>query len=424
MPERLSTGLPRLVSAAVLSVFLLPPGAAAQTPAAQSPGPPTTRAEQLRQLRETKAKDLHHYRPSGLETVAIRMEDEILPRLFAARSGFYPFIGSISSGSWIAAGPGYRVLDLWEGKAHWNSFGAISLRGYYLLDTRLTFPNLKNGRFFAETYARHSRYRNQRFFGLGPDSPDEGEATFVLDQTNVGGFGGVRVAPIFSVGGGLEFLKPDVARFENAGEDEDDPPPPIFDDRTAPGLAEQPSFLRWEAFADLNYATPRGNPRRGGQYQVSFSRYHDQDSGLYGFNRTNVDLRQYLSAFNERRVLVLRSFLSLSDARDGARVPFYLQRTLGGGTTLRGFDDFRFRDANLLLLQAEYRYEIFTALDGALFYDAGQVAPERRDFSRRKFERDWGLGFRFGSNAGVFMRFDFAFAEQGTRFTMAFSNVF
>ena len=38
----------------------------------------------------------------------------------------------------------------------------------------------------------------------------------------------------------------------------------------------------------------------------------------------------------------------------------------------------RFRDDNLLLLQAEYRWEIFTALDGAIFYDAGKVAPHPR----------------------------------------------
>jgi outer membrane translocation and assembly module TamA len=78
----------------------------------------------------------------------------------------------------------------------------------------------------------------------------------------------------------------------------------------------------------------------------------------------------------------------------------------------------------VILLQAEYRFEVFTALDGALFYDAGQVAPHAEDFTWKRLETDWGFGLRFGSNAGVFIRFDLGFGREGPRPFLRFNHVF
>jgi len=106
-------------------------------------------------------------------------------------------------------------------------------------------------------------------------------------------------------------------------------------------------------------------------------------------------------------------------------MPFYLMRTLGGGGTLRGVDEFRFRDRHLVLLQAEYRFEIITAIDGAVFYDTGMVAPRLDAIRATDFERDWGLGVRFGSNGGVFMRIDVAFGgPAGVRTWLRWGHVF
>jgi outer membrane protein assembly factor BamA len=127
---------------------------------------------------------------------------------------------------------------------------------------------------------------------------------------------------------------------------------------------------------------------------------------------------------NERRVFVLRALGSFSDVASDAQMPFYLMRTLGGSHTLRGFSDFRFRDRHTVALQAEYRFEILTALDGAVFYDAGQVAPRLDSFQWREFERNWGFGFRFGGNGGVFLRLDLAYGGEGARTWLRFGHVF
>ena len=66
----------------------------------------------------------------------------------------------------------------------------------------------------------------------------------------------------------------------------------------------------------------------------------------------------------------------MSDRR--GRFPSTICERSAVPTICAGFRRFRFRDRNLLLLQAEYRWEIFTAVDGAIFYDAGKVAPAAR----------------------------------------------
>ena len=140
----------------------------------------------------------------------------------------------------------------------------------------------------------------------------------------------------------------------------------------------------------------------------------------------DVDLQQYVPLVRDRRVLALRALASSSDADAGQEVPFYLQRTLGGPDDLRGFRRFRFRDENILLLQAEYRWEIFTAVDGAIFYDAGKrgVRGSRISVSS-DLESDYGIGFRFGTRNGVFLRVEGAFgSSDGKHFILRFGHVF
>ena len=47
--------------------------------------------------------------------------------------------------------------------------------------------------------------------------------------------------------------------------------------------------------------------------------------------------------------------------------------TIGGARTMRGFSEFRFRDTRNLLMNLEYRWEIWTYADMALFADGGKV---------------------------------------------------
>jgi hypothetical protein len=403
---------PRWVWTSVLLVVLAAESAA-QTPA--------SRADVLRQQRADKAQQLHPYTPGRLERGVLRLENEYLPRLVTPRTGFFPRFGSITSGGGFSLGPGYRWLDVFDGRGAFTTSAALSLKRYWVVESLLTMPRLANGRVFADVRVKHTSFPEEDYYGSGPDSSPADRVSFAIRQTTAGVDAGVRPTPWLRVGGTAEYFKPDIGlgaddRFPDVSE--------RFDETTAPGLVRQPGFVRIGGFAVVDYARPF-NPRRGGRYTASVHRYIDTDGGGYSFNRLDFDLQQYLPAFNERRVLALRTLGSFSNPVDEATVPFYLLRALGGNHTLRGVRNFRFRDRSLLLLQAEYRFEILTALDGALFYDTGQVAPSRRALALRDFERDYGIGLRVGSNAGVIVRFDVAFGSgEGTKMWLAFSHSF
>ena len=81
--------------------------------------------------------------------------------------------------------------------------------------------------------------------------------------------------------------------------------------------------------------------------------------------------------------------------KDGQQIPFFMLPSLGGGSTLRGYSSWRFRDQNSLLLQAEWRIMVNRFSTLAFFYDAGKVAARTADLDFDGLKDDFGFGVRF-----------------------------
>jgi hemolysin activation/secretion protein len=178
------------------------------------------------------------------------------------------------------------------------------------------------------------------------------------------------------------------------------------------------------AFFDVDYRQPK-NPRNGGWYRVDFSRFDDRSTGRFTVNRLDTDLRQFFGVLAGRRVIATRLFVSTSDTGAGEVMPFYLMPTLGGNDTLRGFREYRFRGPHAILAQGEYRYEIWSGLDGALFYDAGKVANTRSDLNFEDLETDYGFGFRFNTDNAIVFRIDAGFGSRdGKHLYIVFGGIF
>lgn len=378
-----------------------------------------TRAEALKQEREDKEQAAKPYEPSVLETALKMVESGGLPLI--TRDGIYLKLGSLTTGSGFAYGAGFRTHRLFRQEAFLNTWAGASIKGYWATEARLQFPNLADGRVMAEGYARHHEYPQEDYFGLGPDSLRSAQADYDLRANAFGGRAAVRPAPIVEIGGGLEYLQPRVSNgtdkaLPSVGDQ--------FNEATAPGLSAQPNYLRSIAFVDIDWRRPL-NARHGGWYRTELSHYDDRELGAFTFNRLDVDLRQFVSFLSERRVLFARMFASTSTAADGQQMPFYLMPTLGGNDSLRGFRDYRFRGPHALLLQGEYRFEIWSGLDGALFYDAGKVALRRTDLDFKNLESDYGFGFRFNTDQGIVVRVDAAFGSRdGKHLWIVFGGTF
>jgi hypothetical protein len=413
-----------------VAAFLL---AAAAPAAAQQ-----TREEVAAEQRRARDEQLKATEPGFVERTMLKLSDErLMDRLFDPRHGLFVRVGLPVEGSSFALGPAWRASD--PGRHYTftaSAVGSTSLEwlGELALQIPDALPRLGRDRFFADLSVSRSGRVSNEFWGLGNSSAEDNQTVFRLAQTVVGGTFGVRLMPWLSVAGTAARLTPGIKPSDSST-------PPItdeFDESTAPGLSRQPAFFRPGIRVDLDYRDtfpptrtavrldplPIAGASRGGRYQVTFDAYHDQDFDQYSFRQTTIDLQQFVPLLHGHRALAVRALAVLSDTSDGQEVPFYLSPTYGGLNVGRGYPTFRFRDRNMLALQGEYRYQINRLVNGAIFIDAGQVAPRVDAIAWSQFKTTYGTGVRFGASGGAALRLDFAFGGDGPTFIFGLGHAF
>jgi outer membrane protein assembly factor BamA len=380
-----------------------------------------TRADLLAGQRAARTQEPETAAPSGPGWLArtfswgeARLQDSSEPR-----DGFHPELGGMIPGAGISVGPGYRQ-HLFGKSAVIDASGGVSWRQYRMMRSRLEWPHLFNDRLSVGTELKYQDFTQVNFFGVGDDSLKTNQTNYRLKDVDVLGFAAVRPAPWLSIGGrvgtlrrvgiaaGASGLSPSTAA--------------RFDEVTAPGLTRQPDYLHADVSAAIDTQDVPGYPSSGGRYRVSFASFHDQQYARYSFRRLDADAAHYIPIFHNNWVLVLHGRAVVSQTGAGQEVPFYMLPTLGGQNTLRGFLDYRFRDRDLLLFNAEYRWPIFRALDGALFYDAGTVAPSLQALSMRHPHTDYGMGIRLHTTRRTLVRVDVARSPEGMRALFTFTT--
>jgi len=99
--------------------------------------------------------------------------------------------------------------------------------------------------------------------------------------------------------------------------------------------------------------------------------------------------------------------------------------SVGGGSSLRGFSSWRFRDRNSLLLQGEWRIMANRFLDTAFFYDTGKVTSHTSELDLKGLRKDYGVGFRLHGPFTTPLRVEFARSnETGLAFIVATHSAF
>ena len=357
--------------------------------------------------------------------------------------GFYPGFANLSTGSGLAPSVRYWQPRLFGTSLDLQASAAYSLKSYQLYTVQFgkilefvperlvgevgsgglaVFRGVRrtDTQFFLFADLHYLNFPQEDFFGLGPDSEKTNRTDFLLDSTSYDGVFGLKISnhtvALFRAG----YLETDVgkgtdSRFPNTED--------VFDEPQAPGLNEELEFIRTLSVVFADFRDTPGNPHKG--FFAGFAHYYfDSRHEPFDFQRFVIDGRGYLPLGSKQRVLAVRFLTTLDDPKHGHSVPFYLQETLGGSGLLRGFREFRFRDLNTLLLSAEYRWEAAPAWELAVFYDTGKVFADRSDFNFEDLEDSWGFGTRFKLPESVFMRFDVARSDEGTRFYWTFNSSF
>jgi hypothetical protein len=382
---------------------------------------PVTRAEQIEAAREAKAAHLTPAEPTRTEhELDVIENNDILKRVTGTIDGLRVGMGGLITGSGFAAGPEY-FRHLYHEQMTFRASVRGSTHSYYLMDAELNAPHLAQDLAWINLYAVHYDYPSIDYYGPGQDSKKTGRRNYLLESTQLEFRGGLKVADRFRVGVTGKYLLENVGnghadRFANIYE--------TYNEQTTPGLFYQSDFLQGGGFVQYDWRDNPGNPRNGGNYVAEFSDFADVSRGLYSFDELHLEAQQYFGFFNRRRVIALRGRILATDPHAGNRVPFYLQPTLGGPDDLRGYRFDRFYDNNSAVLNGEYRWEVFSGLDMALFVDAGQVFDRWQSINLRNLRTDYGFGFRFLVADKVFLRIDTAFSPEGFQIWFKFNNVF
>jgi hypothetical protein len=387
---------------------------AAQEPEAAS------RAELLEKMREQKAQTARPYEPKGLEKILLYIDEHRLIDRLTVADGWYPTYGGPITGSGFGGGVGYRK-HLLDDDLFVDVKGTLTAKMYKELFAEARYPGIEGGLVEFGTTAAWRDYPEEDFFGLGNTSLRDMRTSYAIEMTDISGHGTLKPLPWLRVGGTMGFLWPTIDR----GTDSRIPSiEERFTDATAPGLAQQPDFAYRNLFGRIDYRDQPGNPRSGGLFTATYTWWSDRDLDRYSFRQLDAEAAHFFPLFDKKRVFAVRSRFMATGTGEGQLVPFYFLPYIGGSRTLRGYEEFRFRDRNLFLVNFEYRWEAFSALDMALFIDAGDVRDNWRDIDLGDLKTSYGVGFRFNTYKHVFMRLDIGRSAEGTQLFFKFGRAF
>jgi hypothetical protein len=383
---------------------------------------PAWRAVEWQAARREKAALLEHEKLSSADVRLNAIRDgRVIERFTQGLSGFRLVLGGMPTGQGFAIGPEYLRRDLAHGQLEFRTSARGALSKAVLLDLQVSLPRLAHNKAFVDFYAAHQNSPRIDYYGPGPDSRKDDRTNFRLETNSYDFTAGVKPISQLRLGvtGGFLQANTGPGNHEEFPTTED-----LFVPAMASGLFDQPDFWRGGFMAHFDYRDNPGGARSGGSYIARFLAYDDRNLGLHDFRRLELDAQQYIPFFNKRRVIALRVNSRMSYANNGQSVPFYLQPTIGGSDDLRGFRSYRFYADNAIVANAEYRWETFSGLDAALFFDAGKVAEKRSQVNFHNLEAAAGFGLRFNVRNNTFMRIDVGFSHEGTQIWLKFANPF
>lgn len=306
----------------------------------------------------------------------------------------HPVVGGVASSGGLGVGVGYDSPD--EERWYREAEAMLTLRRYWSVEGEVGRRSLsKRSQIGAFGAVRHMPRLD--YFGIGPDTVFENRSAFRLRETTVGTRGWFRAAPAVRVGGSVAAYIPDLGRGAH-------PSVPSIEEMFAPasipGFDAEPTFGRYRGFVEFmhpgssTFDTTAELDGYRGTYQLALEAVRDYDTGRHDFHRWEAEVQQRIPGFKSDHRLTLHGFLASTNA--GSDVPFYMLYTLGGSgglktfrpdllggdatrATLRGFRNYRFRDRDLVLMQAEYRVPVHRYVHASVFVDSGQVAPRTSD---------------------------------------------
>jgi outer membrane protein assembly factor BamA len=380
-----------------------------------------SRTDLIQSARTEKEANLTPWTSPKAEREIVKIENSLPYRVLTGEAhGFGVSFGNTVPGSGFAVGPRY-TKPIWDGKITLRVDAGAAINSSYGGRLEVSVPRLFSDYTFATFSTQHRNISEMPYYGPGPDSSKTGQSDYRLEDTNLELRPGIRVFKGLSAGLIGSYLAvntgPGHATLYISTEEQ-------FGSAAAPGSDRQTNFWRGGGFVEYDWRDQTSYPTSGGKYSAQYVRYLDKKLGAYSFLRLDLDASQYIPLFNRTRVFALHGSSSLTTAGNGQLVPFYLQPTLGGSNTLRGYRFNRFYGDNSVMVNGEYRWFSSPALDMAVFVDAGKVFQRWEQWNFHNLESDVGFSVRFKSrSARPAFSLDTAFSQEGFQIWFRVNNI-
>jgi hypothetical protein len=375
---------------------------------------PTSRQAAIEREQAAKGQALRPYVPARAERI-FRRFDAVLQR---GTPRWHPFFESAYSGGGFTLGVGHASFV--SAYNYVDVRGSYSIEGYKRAEAEFVAPRLFNRRANLSMIGGWREATEVGFYGLGTNTSQDERTNYLFQQPY--GTALLTVFPtrrVLMLRGGAEFTqwsqkpgKGDVPSVETR-----------YTPADLPGLGAEVTYLHTQGTVGIDWRTSPGYSRRGGFYGVTFHNYDDRDEE-FGFRMLEYEAIQHIPILRDAWVLSLRGRVQAAIDHDEQQTPFFMLPSVGGGHALRGYNSWRFRDQNSLLLQAEWRIIVNRYLDLAFFYDTGKVAARRSDLDLDGLKDDFGVGLRFHGPTGTPLRLELAKSHEGFKVVFASSAVF
>jgi hypothetical protein len=380
-------------------------GESEQAPAKVAPpqtGQAPTRQAAIEQEQAAKVPTLHPYERNKAEALFERF-DRIIQ---GGGLKWHPFFDSAYSGGGFTLGAGYANYV--------SSYNFIDLRGSYTIknykraEVEFVAPRLFKRRGHLSLLGGWREATQVGFYGIGNDTSKDARTNYLFQQPY-----GSALLTLFPtrrflmLRGGAEFTQ----WKQEPGEGSSPSVETVYTPAELPGLGAKVTYLHTQGTIGLDGRTSPGYTRRGAFIGATLHDYNDRDKNL-GFQMVEYEGIAHLPILRETWVLSLHARMQHTNEKDGQSTPFFMLPALGGGSSLRGYSSWRFRDQNSLLLQAEWRIMINRYLDLAFFYDAGKVAARTKDLDLDGLKDDFGLGLRFHGPFATPLRIEIARSRE------------
>ena len=307
---------------------------------------------------------------------------------------------------------------------------AVTYKLYESARFRSSFPLIARGdtqRLRLQLTGGYASRPAENFFGISNDSSPENQSQFRSITRSAGVGLNARMSHSWSTGVETVYRSVGVThprRWTSAPTDAAE----TFRAFDIPGLttSSNATLISTTAFIQRDSRNGSHFADSGGLERVEATLTEGITGGDFAYWRYRAEIQRYFPLTRDHRsVIGFRARAETAQEKGGSAIPFFDLPTIGSYSTLRGYESRRFTDKSAVSGTLDYRYRIWRYFDWHIFADAGQVAPNIRDFAVHRLHQGYGTGFivRAGDHRAIFL--DVAHSrEKAWMFYFDFSSLF